>query len=385
MRIIYFGTFSKGEGYPRYGVILGGLKSVGVEISECHFPFWRGTSEKEKGVTNFWVGLKIAYRFFWAWLVLTFRYLFQSESHDLILVGYPGHLDVFLAKFLGSIKKKPVVLDAFISLYEAVVEDRALLNSSSFLARLLKKLDVWSARMADLVLLDTEAHIEYYRKELGIDKVDFLRVFVGGEENHFHPISVERKISSDIKVLFFGGFLPLHGVDVIVKTIDLLSYREDLSFTFVGDGPEWERCYREWSFISGKVRVEWIKRWVSYSELRDKIEEADICLGIFGGNGKALRVIPCKVFNILAMRKPLITADTPAVREAIVHRQDAILVEPNNPEALADAIVELASDAEFRRKLADRGYLTYMEKFSMKAIGENLLMELERRFDKWQL
>lgn len=380
MKITYFGTFSKGEGYPRNAMILEGLRSAGAQVEECHFPLWRGTSEKERSVTSFLGGMKVVFRFFLAWFVLTFKYLFYTKPHDLILVGYPGHLDVFLAKLLGFIKRKPVVFDAFISLYEAVVEDRALVHPYSLRARLLKKLDVWSAKVADLVLLDTETHMEYYQKELGISNTDLLRVFVGGEENYFHPTGRKRETHERIKVLFFGGFLPLHGADVIVKAIALLSHKDDLAFTFVGDGPEWKRCHDEAEGIKGKVKVEWIKRWVSYSELRDIIEDADICLGIFGDNGKALRVIPCKVFNILAMRKPLITADTPAVREAIADRREAILVERNNPKALAQAIEELASDSELRRSLAERGYQTYMEKFTAQAIGKKLLDELEQRF-----
>jgi len=52
---------------------------------------------------------------------------------------------------------------------------------------------------------------------------------------------------------------------------------------------------------------------VPYEQLAGLIGSSRIWLGIFGTSGKAQRVIP-KVLDPLAMGKPLITADMPAVR-----------------------------------------------------------------------
>lgn len=77
---------------------------------------------------------------------------------------------------------------------------------------------------------------------------------------------------------------------------------------------------------------------------------ADICLGIFGDTDKARRVVPHKVFEALAMGKPIITMDTPAARELLVHDETSLLVS-NNPTALATAILDLARDPLKRVRL----------------------------------
>ena len=64
-----------------------------------------------------------------------------------------------------------------------------------------------------------------------------------------------------------------------------------------------------------------------------------MCLGIFGATEKAALVIPNKVFQILSARRPLITRDSPAIRELLGDGvPGATLVPPADPVALAAAI-----------------------------------------------
>lgn len=378
MRIVHFGTYSVGEGYPRNSVVAGGLSRAGAEVIECHRDVWRGPGDKVRGVTSSWAAISAIFRFFRAWAGLTWEYLFNCPPHDLVIVGYSGHLDVFLARALAFLKGKPVVLDAFLSLYEAVIEDRKLAQPSSLRACVLRLIDRASSKAAKLVLLDTNEHIKYYDEILGVSDDRFVRVFVGGEEESFYPRSITKQ-GGPAEILFFGSFLPLHGADVIVNAIRLLEKEKSIHFTLVGDGPEWENCH---SLASGIAEdfLTWERLWVSYDDLSSKIANADICLGIFGASGKTSRVIPCKVFNILAMGRPLITADTAAAREALVNGENAYLVPPGDPEALANAILTLNNNPELMRKLAAEGLKTYRQKFSMEAIGKELYDELNRQF-----
>lgn len=378
MRILYFGTYSEGEGYPRNGVIASGLEKAGATVFKCHRPVWSGTREKVGSVTSAKSLIPLALKYLIAWLGLTYDYLFKCPRHDVVVVGYSGHLDVFLAKALAALKGRPVVLDAFLSLYEAVIEDRALAGPTGLRGKLLKFIDRASSRAADLVLLDTDEHIKYYRESLGLSDAHFARVFVGGEENYFHPKPREKKGDST-ELIFFGSFLPLHGADVIIKSIKILEDEKDLHFTIVGDGPEWEKCYKLAEGIMSE-RLTWIRRWAHYDELANMISDSDICLGIFGASSKAGRVIPCKVFNALAMGKPLVTADSTAAREALVHEENAYLVPANNPEALADAILKLKNAPELMRRISEGGLSTYRSRLSAEAIGAELLAELRARF-----
>lgn len=89
--------------------------------------------------------------------------------------------------------------------------------------------------------------------------------------------------------------------------------------------------------------IEWID-WIDYEHLPDEIHGADICLGIFGETDKAARVIPNKVFQVVACGRPLVTADTPPVRDFLGDAPNVRLVPPGDDVGLLDAIEDLLRD-----------------------------------------
>ena len=52
MRVLYFGTYSVGPGYPRNTVLMESLESVGVEVVECHAPLFDGAAQKIAAVST---------------------------------------------------------------------------------------------------------------------------------------------------------------------------------------------------------------------------------------------------------------------------------------------------------------------------------------------
>ncbi|MEM1550699.1 MAG: glycosyltransferase [Nitrososphaerota archaeon] len=205
--------------------------------------------------------------------------------------------------------------------------------------------------MADIVIVDTLSQALYFEQKLGVPSFKIQVVYVGCDDNLFKPMKVsspERPV-----ILFYGTFLPLHGVDVIIRAANLMR-DEPVLFRIIGQGQEYDRVYALAKYLN-ITNVEFIP-WVPMQELPLIINQATICLGgPFGGSEKARRVITSKTFQCMAAGKPTIVGDTPANRELFTHGENVWMCPVNDPVALATAIRTLLNAPLLRAKLGAEG------------------------------
>jgi glycosyltransferase involved in cell wall biosynthesis len=252
---------------------------------------------------------------------LVVRFL-SAERPDAILVGYMGQLDVLVMWPFARLRGIPVLWDQFLSAYDTVVDDRRKVSSRHPLAKALYAWEWLACRAADRVLMDTLAHAAYVVDTFKLAPARVSSGWVGAETSLFPPVEsappvLEPERSSrtarpPLVVLFYGQFIPLHGVDTIVRAARLLR-EHPIEFVLIGSGQEHARV----AALLAEEPLDNLKwhAWLEYERLSEAIARADVCLGIFGPTPKASRVIPNKVFQILSARKPLITQDSPASRE----------------------------------------------------------------------
>ncbi|NOY52336.1 MAG: glycosyltransferase family 4 protein [Deltaproteobacteria bacterium] len=310
MRICYFGTYEKD--YPRNRIVIRGLRRSGIEVVECHFPLWERREDKTGGFLSAGSLLVVALRLIRAYLVLAVRF-FRAGSFDCLMVGYIGQMDIFLARFLLMFRRRPLIFNPLVSLYDTLVIDRGIFRRGSITAGLLFRIDRWSLQLADHVILDTNAHIDYISGLFGIDRAKFIRVFVGADEDIFFPREAPERDDGSFRVLFYGKFIPLHGIHHILHAAKALEGDPTIRFRIIGRG----QLSGEIHALAGKLdlkNVEFVD-WVPYEKLPEEIAAADLCLGIFGDTEKTQRVIPNKLFQALACGRQVLTLDTPAVRE----------------------------------------------------------------------
>lgn len=352
-RVVVWGTCDTSK--PRVRILLQGLRDNGIEVIECRREVWQGIQDKSQ-VKGAWRWLGLLASMFLAYPVLLLRYL-RLARHDCVLVCYPAFVDVAIIRPFAWMRSTPVVMDWFLSAYDTVVLDRKLLAPRSIAARLLHGLEWLSVRAADRLFMDTHAHAARMETLFGLAGKSCGAVWVGVETDHFESSRTHPSASSpaEARVLFYGQFIPLHGIDTIVRAAALLR-DQPIHWLIVGSGQQQEAVD---ALIAG-LDLPHVQRiaWVDYDQLPRLIEDADICLGIFGESEKAASVVPNKVFQILACARPLITRDSPAIRELVKSGDPAVqLIGANDPRALADAVLAWtrhppAAGANYRDKIS---------------------------------
>ena len=333
--IVFWGTYDTGK--PRVRILLAAARLAGYHVLECHADIWGGIEDKTQIKRH--EQLKRIVRLFFAYPRLLWRYL-CLPPHEAVLVGYLGIFDLFVIKLFARLRGAPVCWDIFISLYDTVVNDRKLAGNP-FVKWGLYGLEWLAARTADLLIMDTRAHASYFESLYGLPQGSVHRIFVGAETELFPRLEQQpRDRDKPFTLLFYGQFIPLQGIETIVEAAKIVENSgARMRWIIIGSGQEQPGI----DAMIARLGVKSIERiaWVEYEALAGYIREADVCLGIFGTGRKAARVIPNKVFQTLATGAPIITADTPAIRELLTDGPTVKLVEPGNPAALAEATFAL--------------------------------------------
>ncbi len=374
IKILYFGTYSAGEEYARNLALINGLREVGAEVEECHAELWPGFQDKmgavKRGVSANLLALLRAY------LHLLKQYR-KAQPFDFMIVGYIGQLDVFLARILKIFHRRPIVFDAFYSLYDTMVKDRGLYADGSLMAFILRLIDRWSVKCSDLCLLDTDEHIKYFCREFGLAPERFLSVPLGVDQDNFYP----RPAPEDdgiLEVVNYSSYIPLHGLEVILQAAEILRDDSGVRFTLIGKGQLYPEIKARAEQL-GLANVRFIE-WLRHQDLVQKAAAADLLLGIFGVTEKAGRVIPYKAYEALALARPLITGDSPAARELLENGRHCLLSPMGDGRALAEKILLLKNNPALRKGIAENGRRLFQEKCAWQSIGMAILSKLKEKF-----
>lgn len=376
MHILCWGTYDTSK--PRARVLLDGLRLAGARVEECRIDVWHGVVDKSQ-VRGFRKRLGIAGRWFGSYPLLAWR-LARAPKPDVVLISFPGVLDILVAAPIARARGIPLAWDMFMSLYDTVVEDRQLLRRGGITARLLHALEGFALRRADLIFLDTQTHARRIETLFGLDAGSVGAVWVGVETQYFQAQPVvaadvpTRASHPPLRVLFYGQFIPLHGIETIVQAAHL-ARDEPIEWQLIGTGQEANRIE---ALLAAQPlpKLRW-DTWVDYPQLHQHIAAADVCLGIFGTSEKAASVIPNKVFQIVAMGRPLITRDSLAIREMLNHAPPCVnLIPAADADALATALRAL--EREGRPAMRCHGLL--QGTLGAEAIGRQCLNLLKRHF-----
>ncbi|MGI8745966.1 MAG: glycosyltransferase family 4 protein [Bryobacteraceae bacterium] len=168
-------------------------------------------------------------------------------------------------------------------------------------------------------------------------------------------------------VLSVCRFYPRKRVDLLLRAARLLAARiPELAIRIVGDGPEAGRLRG----LSRELRLGPGVHWVGNAtpdELAREYNRANVfCLpSVQEGFGIVF-------LEAMAAGKPIVAARAAAVPEVVEH---GLLVEPDNPEALAEAIARLYSDSELRSRLSEEG-MAAVEKYEMMPVARLFLEQI---------
>jgi len=220
----------------------------------------------------------------------------------------------------------------------------------SLVIRMLEKLELFMYRRADAIVPVTES----FREELvarGIPREKIHVVINGVDLDRYAPRPRDEALARQfgLEGKFVLGYMGTHGMahalDRVLDAAELLRDRDDIAFFFAGAGAERARIERL-VVERGLDNVRMVPRQPKEA-MPGLWSLCDLALIPLRNTPVFSTVIPSKLFEAMGMGVPVLMSLPEGEATGIVQRTGCgVCVAPEDPRAMADAVLALASDAE---------------------------------------
>jgi glycosyltransferase involved in cell wall biosynthesis len=295
---------------------------------------------------------------------------------------------VAAAYVVGQARGVPFVFEVR-DIWPQTLIDMGAMRKGSLAARILGWAELFFYRRARMIISLLPKASDYIA-ERGIskDKIAYIPNGIAGPRHTETLPSDAAELVARIAQLrrdgrVIAGYIGSHGQANALGTLvhaarELRDRGEDqIVFVFVGDGPEKETCQR----LARRHDLHNVIFWrpVPKRSVQAVLEAFDITLFSLLDVAVHKYGLSCnKLFDYLASGRPVVSAC--AVQETPVSASGGgICVPPEAPEAIADALITLASLGEAgRRAIGDRGKQWVYENHHVTALAKRFLQALEQ-------
>ncbi len=275
---------------------------------------------------------------------------------DVILSTSPSLPVCLPTTLLGWLHRCPVVLNLQDILPEAAVHVGLLKNKS--LIRIFSILEKFAYRSADKISVIADGFVDnLVSKNVAQDKivqipnwvdVNFIRP-MPEKKNNFR---IEHKLENKFVVLYSGNIALTQGLETVVKAAAKLREISDIAFVIVGEAKGLQRLQEECNQCGADNVL--LLPFQPRERLPEMLAAADVGLVVQKKNVISFNM-PSKIQVLLASGRALVASvpDSGTAARAIRQSGGGVIVPPEEPYSLADAVLDLYNHPE---KVKTLGY-----------------------------
>ena len=183
------------------------------------------------------------------------------------------------------------------------------LRENSLFTRLFSRMLLHSLRRADrIVALDRFMKDRIQRKGIEADKIVVLPPWSHDDRVTFDPLGREEfrtthKLSNKFVVMYSGNHSPCHPLETLLQAAERLADNDEIAFCFVGGGSEFRKVKMRAQDRS--LRNVLCLPYEPIEKLSASLSAADLHVVVMGNQYVGI-VHPCKIYNVLAARRPFL-------------------------------------------------------------------------------
>lgn len=272
----------------------------------------------------------------------------HARSEDVLLTVTAPFTLPYAVALATRLRKSAAVLIMH-DLYPDSLVMAGMLRASSLLTRSLRALNrLMFARLDGIIIIGRDMA----PKLLAYPKVSAAKLslipnwasMAAGYREVSDNNPFRQRAGGQFIVAMSGNAGYTHDPLTVLEAARLLQDRKDIRFLLSGHGVGWSRI-KEMHAASPCPNVSLVER-VPDSELEDFLAAGDVWVVPYRKNNTGVSV-PSRIYNIFAVGRPVIVCSERDAEAALLLEEEDIgwVTPPENPRALADAILLAASDA----------------------------------------
>jgi len=288
-----------------------------------------------------------------------------KEDYDTVLLQEDYPLICHKAYSLAKKYKLPTTLSSERTYYPPSIGKRAAL----------KFLDKTSNKRlregVDIITAHCSAAKEFMERELGVHR-DIKILHVGIDSNIFKPRESNTYLESgNPKILTVARLHKYKGLNYLMRAMKIVSAKLPQAKLYIlGRGPEETRLKHQGSSLNLENHIKLLGTSVPNEEMPCLYSECDIYV-----QPSVIEPFGIAVLEAMGCGKPVVGTRIGGMLDTIMDGETGLLVPPENPEELAEAIIKL-SDDKIRHRMGKNARKRVIENFDWKIIAgeyDNLL------------
>lgn len=300
--------------------------------------------------------------------------LFLSRC-DVVLSTSPQFFNGLAGYLVSCLKRVPWILEIRDLWPESIVAVGAITNRP--VIRLLEGLELFVYHKADHLVVVTDA----FRAHLLLRGISSNKVTVikngadfslykkppHGHTNLLRELGLEGKFVAS----YFGTHGMAHHLETVLEAAHELREWKDIVFLLVGDGAERSRLVtmRDEKKLSNVVMLD--------QQPKEKMPEfwslSSVSLVLLKKSALFKTVLPSKIFESMAMVRPVILGVEGESAELVMSAGGGICIEPESSKDLAIQVLKLYHDPTLRQKLGSSGRQYVLEHFDRQVLAKRFV------------
>lgn len=297
---------------------------------------------------------------------------------DVVISTSPQFFNGLAGYVVGKLKRIPWVLEIRDLWPESIVAVGAIKNPA--IIKMLEWIEQFAYRKADRIVPVTDSFKTYIQgKGIAAGKITVVKNGVDLAQfvpiNGMSALAEELGIKGKFVVSYFGTHGMAHHLETIFHAARRLSSSKDIVFLMVGDGAERHALVRmrDKMALGNVIMLDQQPK----SRMREFWALSDISLVLLKKSDLFKTVIPSKIFESLAMAKPIILGVEGESADLLRAAKAGICIEPEHADDLAARVLELSQHPEQCRQLGRNGRQYVMEHFDRTVLARKLASVIE--------